>query len=44
MWAERVLVGRVGTVDDIAHAAMFLMTNTYVTGTTLHVEGGQRLV
>jgi NAD(P)-dependent dehydrogenase (short-subunit alcohol dehydrogenase family) len=44
MWSERVLVGRVGTPDDIAHAAMFLMTNTYVTGTTLHVEGGQRLV
>jgi NAD(P)-dependent dehydrogenase (short-subunit alcohol dehydrogenase family) len=44
MWSERVLVGRVGTAGDIAHAAMFLMTNTYVTGTTLHVEGGQRLV
>ena len=43
-WSERVLVGRVGSPDDIAHAAMFLMTNTYVTGTTLHVEGGQRLV
>ena len=43
-WAERVPVGRVGTADDIAHAAMFLMTNGYVSGTTLHVDGGIQLV
>lgn len=43
-WANKIPVGRVGTPDDIAHAAMFLMTNTYVTGSTLHIEGGYLLV
>lgn len=43
-WAKKIPAGRIGTTDDIAHAAMFLMTNGYTTGTTLHVEGGYRLV
>lgn len=43
-WANRIPVGRVGTTDDVAHAAMFLMTNRYVTGSTLHMEGGHLLV
>ncbi|MDH4580748.1 SDR family oxidoreductase [Pseudomonas sp. BN415] len=43
-WAAKLPVGRVGRTDDMAHAAIFLMTNGYVTGTTLHVEGGYRLV
>jgi len=33
----------VGTPSDIADAAMMLMTNRYVTGTVLHVDGGGRL-
>ncbi|WP_144109360.1 SDR family oxidoreductase [Paraburkholderia sp. BCC1886] len=33
-----------GTVDDIGHAALFLMTNPYVTGTVLEVSGGENLV
>jgi NAD(P)-dependent dehydrogenase (short-subunit alcohol dehydrogenase family) len=37
-------VHRVGTVHDIGHAALFLMTNPYVTGTVLEVTGGEQLV
>jgi len=33
-----------GTTDDIGHAALFLMTNPYVTGTVLEVSGGENLV
>lgn len=37
-------VGRIGTIEDIGHAAVFLMTNPYVTGTVLEVSGGETLV
>jgi NAD(P)-dependent dehydrogenase (short-subunit alcohol dehydrogenase family) len=37
-------VKRVGAPEDIGHAALFLMTNPYVTGTTLEVAGGEPLV
>jgi NAD(P)-dependent dehydrogenase (short-subunit alcohol dehydrogenase family) len=33
-----------GTPADIGHAALFLMTNPYVTGTVLEVSGGENLV
>lgn len=33
-----------GTSADIAHAALFLMTNPYVTGTVIEVSGGENLV
>ena len=42
--AERLPVGRTGQPDDIADAIAFLMGNGFTTGTTLHVEGGHRLV
>ncbi len=32
--------GRVGTVDELADAALFLMGNGFTTGTVLHVDGG----
>jgi NAD(P)-dependent dehydrogenase (short-subunit alcohol dehydrogenase family) len=35
---------RAGKVEDVAHAALFLMTNPYVTGTVLEVSGGENLV
>jgi NAD(P)-dependent dehydrogenase (short-subunit alcohol dehydrogenase family) len=35
---------RIGTVDDIGHAAVFLMTNPYVTGAVLEISGGETLV
>lgn len=35
---------RAGKAEDIAHAALFLMTNPYVTGTVVEVSGGENLV
>jgi NAD(P)-dependent dehydrogenase (short-subunit alcohol dehydrogenase family) len=35
---------RIGTIEDIGHAALFLMTNPYVTGAVLEVSGGETLV
>ena len=35
--------GRIGTPDDIAAAVMFALTNTFLTGQTLHVDGGEPL-
>jgi NAD(P)-dependent dehydrogenase (short-subunit alcohol dehydrogenase family) len=34
---------RIGTVDDIANAVLFAMTNTFLTGQTLHIDGGEPL-
>jgi NAD(P)-dependent dehydrogenase (short-subunit alcohol dehydrogenase family) len=42
--ADAMPVGRMGTPEDIAHAAVFLMTNPQVTGTVLEVSGGESLV
>jgi len=41
---EKFPVHRVGTAADIGHAAVFLMTNPYVTGTVIEVSGGELLV
>jgi NAD(P)-dependent dehydrogenase (short-subunit alcohol dehydrogenase family) len=37
-------VGRIGTPDDIASAVLFAMTNTFLTGMTLKVDGGEPLI
>lgn len=42
--AEGNPVGRIGTPDDIAEAVLFAMTNTFMTGMTLKVDGGEPLV
>ena len=43
-WAETSLpLRRFGQPKDIAHAAVFLMTNRYTTGQTLIVDGGLTL-
>jgi NAD(P)-dependent dehydrogenase (short-subunit alcohol dehydrogenase family) len=42
--AGRLPVGRVGTGEDIAAAALMLMTNGFITGVTLDVDGGGVLV
>jgi len=39
----RLPVGRIGTGEDAAKAILYLMDNGYVTGTTLHVDGGLSL-
>jgi len=35
--------GRIGTPEDVAHAALFAMTNTFLTGVTLKIDGGEPL-
>jgi NAD(P)-dependent dehydrogenase (short-subunit alcohol dehydrogenase family) len=35
---------RIGTPDDIAGAVLFAMTNSFLTGMTLKVDGGEPLV
>lgn len=42
--AAAMPVKRMGSVNDIAQAALFLMTNAQVTGTVLEVTGGETLV
>lgn len=42
--AKRLPAGRVGRPEDVADALCFLMGNGFTTGTTLHVEGGHRLI
>ena len=42
--ADTLPVGRMGTPEDIAHAAVFLMTNRQTTGAVLEVSGGEPLV
>jgi NAD(P)-dependent dehydrogenase (short-subunit alcohol dehydrogenase family) len=42
--ARRLPVGRIGSPSDLAAAYVFLMENTFATGTTVHVDGGHALV
>ena len=37
-------LGRLGHPAELAHAVIFLMSNDYVTGTVLHVDGGALLI
>lgn len=43
---QQVALGRLGSVDDIAHAVAFLASPQagYITGETLHVNGGMYMV
>lgn len=40
--AARSLAGRVGTLDDVADTALWLLGAGWVTGETIHVDGGTR--
>jgi NAD(P)-dependent dehydrogenase (short-subunit alcohol dehydrogenase family) len=40
-YAKQALVGRVGQPEDIADAALYLMTNSYVTGQIHEIDGGR---
>ena len=42
--AKRLPVGRIGQADDIAQAIASVMRNGFISGTVVHVDGGQRLV
>lgn len=41
--AKAVPIGRLGTADEVAEAVCFLVSNRYVTGALLDVDGGTRL-
>lgn len=41
---EKIPTRRIGTVEDVAQMIELAATNRGVSGTTLHVDGGQRLV
>jgi NAD(P)-dependent dehydrogenase (short-subunit alcohol dehydrogenase family) len=34
---------RIGTIEDIAQGVLFALTNTFLTGQTLHIDGGEPL-
>ena len=34
---------RIGTPDDVAAGVLFALTNTFLTGQTLHIDGGEPL-
>src|SRR4051812_32976813 len=40
--AAKLPVGRIGTPEDLAHAALFLLENRFTTGMSLDVDGGER--
>lgn len=42
-WAESLPVQRIGTPEDAAAAALYLMGNRYTTGHVLYVDGGHAL-
>ena len=41
-YKKQIPLGRFGTVDEVANAVLFLASPeaSYITGTTLHVNGG----
>jgi NAD(P)-dependent dehydrogenase (short-subunit alcohol dehydrogenase family) len=39
--AVKLPLARIGTPDEVAHAALFLAENGFTTGTTLDVDGGE---
>jgi len=44
-WAEDKLpVKRMGLAEEVAQAVVLLMTNGFITGEVLHIDGGGRLV
>ena len=42
--SNRVPARRIGSADDAAHAALFLMTNPYMSAATIEIDGGAKLV
>jgi NAD(P)-dependent dehydrogenase (short-subunit alcohol dehydrogenase family) len=41
--SDRNPAKRIGTTDDIANAVLFALTSTFLTGQTLHIDGGEPL-
>lgn len=42
--AAEVPARRIGQAEDVGKAAVFLMTNSFITGTVIEVNGGQFLI
>jgi 3-oxoacyl-[acyl-carrier protein] reductase len=40
---DHVPVGRFGTVEEIADVVLMLVRNGYITGQTIHINGGRYL-
>jgi len=36
-------VRRIGTADDVANTVLYALTSTFLTGQTLHIDGGEQL-
>jgi NAD(P)-dependent dehydrogenase (short-subunit alcohol dehydrogenase family) len=43
-YAKRLPLKRIGTSEDVAEAAVYLMRSSYTTGTILQVDGGALLI
>src|SRR5471030_1235657 len=43
-WEQVLPVHRIGTAAEAGAATVFLMTNTFMNGATLNIDGGARLV
>jgi 3-oxoacyl-[acyl-carrier protein] reductase len=41
--ASLVPVGRMGSVDEVAHTAAYIFENDYVSGRIIEVDGGIRV-
>ena len=41
--ADRTLLGRWGSAEDVADAVVFLVKANYITGTVIEVDGGEHL-
>ena len=42
--ADKLPIGRIGRAEEVADALAAVMSNGFINGTVLHVDGGQRLV
>lgn len=42
--ASKLPTERIGVAQEIAQAALFLMTNEFMTGEVLHIDGGGHLI
>lgn len=40
LWEEKCLVGRLGTVDEVANVCIPLIENEWITGSTWQIDGG----
>jgi NAD(P)-dependent dehydrogenase (short-subunit alcohol dehydrogenase family) len=41
---EKLPLHRLGTADEVGAAVVFLMSNGFMNGETIHIDGGARLV